>query len=53
MIKLSHYQDQAYNQDKAIGHMRFDFASGGKLANSFVGGGTSMNVLIKHYFKRN
>lgn len=38
MIKLSIYNDQLYNKDKNIGHMRFDFVSGGKLANSFVAG---------------
>lgn len=38
MIKLSTYNEQPYNKDKNIGHMRFDFASGGKLANSFVAG---------------
>lgn len=38
MIKLSIYNDQLYNKDKNIGHMRFDFMSGGKLANSFVAG---------------
>lgn len=38
MIKLSTYNDQPYNKDKNIGHMRFDFMSGGKLANSFVAG---------------
>ena len=38
MIKLTTYNDQPYNKDKNIGHMRFDFVSGGKLANSFVAG---------------
>lgn len=35
MIKLVEHTDQPYNQDKSLGFMRFDFASG-NLANSFV-----------------
>lgn len=35
MIKLTDYKDQAYNEQKQLGFMRFDFASG-NLANSFV-----------------
>ena len=35
MIKLTEYKDQAYNEQKQVGFMRFDFANG-NLANSFV-----------------
>lgn len=35
MIKLTEYKDQAYNEQKQVGFMRFDFANG-SLANSFV-----------------
>lgn len=38
MIKLETYNEQQYNKEKNIGFMRFDFMSGGKLANSFVAG---------------